>query len=215
MPERTVAELIERLKSDEAIDQVFAAEELGERGCPSAVQPLIAALAGLSYDYGLFSLSGGPTSRTRAAPRASSQRACSCTSRPSARSPAPLHPDAVDGQRRPWPRDQRRLRRVLRHVINGSLDAIDLCVESQCRHLSPASYPQELTAGPPCRQAGALERAQRDRHRPRGRRRAVCPRPLRACLRGTVEPRSNSHARAPARRARKIARGGSFRGRET
>src|SRR5688500_6607192 len=52
MAARTVEELIERLKSEDAMDQVFAAEELGEGGDRSAVGPLIEALSRLTYDSG-------------------------------------------------------------------------------------------------------------------------------------------------------------------
>jgi HEAT repeat protein len=44
MAERELGDLVARLSSDDAMDQVFAAEELGERGDRAAVDPLVKAL---------------------------------------------------------------------------------------------------------------------------------------------------------------------------
>jgi HEAT repeat protein len=52
-----MAELIERLRSGDPMDRVFAAEELGELGDHAAVGPLVATLSGLAFevraDFGL------------------------------------------------------------------------------------------------------------------------------------------------------------------
>ena len=71
---------------------------------------------------------------------------------------SPGDPDALDGQRRLRPRQQRRLLRVLRHRHQplahreGGLDihggaVIGLCVESRCRYLRAVAFPDALDAG--------------------------------------------------------------------
>ena len=69
----------------------------------------------------------------------------------------PRDHDALDGQRRLWPRQQRGLLLVLRTVVNrylidnGALDyvkgsVIGLVVETQCSYFKPISYPDRVTA---------------------------------------------------------------------
>ena len=48
--ERTLAELIDRLRSGDPMDRVFAAEELGERGDHGAISPLVATLTSLTFE---------------------------------------------------------------------------------------------------------------------------------------------------------------------
>ena len=85
------------------------------------------------------------------------------------------HHDALDGQRRLRPRQQRRLLQLLRHarstrylIERGALDihagtTIGLVVETHCNYFAPLAFPQTVEAGLRVARVGTLERALRDR----------------------------------------------------